>query len=86
VPAETAPGAEIRATRRDSAIAEVMAGVPPSARRTLAKALEGKASPRAAIKAHCLLCVNFDRQAVRACPVLRCALWHYRPFAEGGGG
>lgn len=53
---------------------------PESARGIVERAFKGTSSPRAAIKAHCLVCTNFDRQAVRDCPVILCPLIAYRPF------
>jgi hypothetical protein len=58
----------------------LLAATPVSARTQLAKALEGKASPRAAIKAMCLTCCNFDRDEIIACTTTLCPLHAYRPF------
>ena len=60
--------------------AEVLKNAPVSARLTVERAFSGKASPRQAIKAHCLTCVDFDRAAITDCRVHRCPLWAYRPF------
>ena len=52
------------------------------------RAFKGKASPRAAIKANCLACTNFQRKEVEFCNSVCCPLWRYRPFqkqTEGGG-
>lgn len=68
---------------REARIAQVLAGAPKSARETLRRAFSGAASPRAAIKGQCLLCVGFDRAAVRNCTGYSCPLWAYRPYQEG---
>lgn len=39
-----------------------------------------KASPRQAIKAQCLECQGFDRDAITGCSSFACSLWEYRPF------
>lgn len=44
-------------------------------------ALEGAASPRRAIKAHCLSCSGFSRDEIRHCTVITCPLHRYRPYA-----
>lgn len=49
----------------------------------LEKAYTGKASARAAIRAKCLECCNFDRKMVDDCLSEMCPLWAYRPrFGE----
>lgn len=53
--------------------------VPVSARRIMARAFEGKASPRQAIKACCLNCTCFDRAEIENCVVVMCPLYAYRP-------
>lgn len=67
---------EIREKRVQRAIAEA----PESVKNTLAEAFSGSASPRKAIKAMCLTCVGFQRDAVRNCTGYSCPLWAYRPF------
>ena len=54
--------------------------VPRSARGVVAHAFAGTASPRAAIKAMCLTCSNYDRAEIAGCPVLVCPLHACRPF------
>ncbi len=71
------------ATARQSAIAECAAQMPKASRSTYLKATRGKASPRMAIKAFCMECVNWERKEVRLCTATACALWAYRPFVEG---
>ena len=55
---------------------------PTSCRGIVAKAFEGAASPRAAIKAKCLDCCHFDRAEVAGCTVILCPLWAYRPYQQ----
>lgn len=42
----------------------------------------GTASPRDAIKAHCLECVCWQREEVIQCTALACPLYAYRPFQD----
>jgi hypothetical protein len=51
-----------------------------SVRNTLREAFSGSASPRAAIKAQCLVCVGYDRESIKNCTGWSCPLWTYRPF------
>lgn len=60
--------------------ADFLATVPTSARGIVGRAFTGTASPRAAIKAMCLTCSNYDRDEIAACPVILCPLHPYRPF------
>lgn len=75
----TAPQHELRDLRVKTSIAQA----PESAKNTLTEAFSGSASPRKAIKAMCLTCVGFQRDAVRDCTGYSCPLWAYRPFQEG---
>ena len=51
----------------------------PSCLKTFEKAYEGR-SKQAAIKAHCLECVGYDRTAIRNCTAPACPLYEVRPF------
>ena len=64
---------EIRAER-------VIADAPESVKKLLSRAFSGSASPRAAIKAQCLVCVGYERDSIRNCTGYSCPLWKYRPF------
>ncbi len=57
--------------------------VPEKSRLIVERALDGTASPRAAIKAMCLSCCGYDRAEIAACPTWRCPLQAYRPFQPG---
>jgi hypothetical protein len=48
-------------------------------------AYQGTASPRSAIKAQCLICVGYNRDAITHCTGYSCPLWAYRPYQIGGG-
>lgn len=61
-------------------VEEAIAEAPESAKNTLREAFSGSASPRKAIKAMCLSCVGFQRDAVRDCTGFSCPLWAYRPY------
>lgn len=53
--------------------------VPVKAKILTRKALEGKASPRGAIKAFCLECVGYERKEIIFCTAPCCPLYEYRP-------
>jgi len=67
---------------REERIAKVITEAPESVKKTLAEAFSGSTSPRKAIKAQCLTCAGFDRDAIRNCTGFSCPLWMYRPFQE----
>lgn len=67
---------------RQIAIVKVIERAPESAKKTLTQAFEHVASPRGAIRAQCLVCTGFDRDAIRNCSGWNCPLWQYRPFTE----
>lgn len=48
------------------------------------KAYAGECSPRQAIKAQCLSCVGYDRDAIDNCTGYSCPLWHWRPLRNSG--
>lgn len=56
--------------------------VPASARRNYLQARTGKASATNAIKAFCMDCMGYDRDAVKYCTSKICPLLEYRPFRE----
>lgn len=70
---------------RDDVVKRRIEEAPPSAQKTLAEAFSGSASPRRAIRAMCLSCVGFDREAIKNCSGHSCPLWQYRPFTEPEG-
>jgi hypothetical protein len=59
-----------------------LAATPESARKLFVAAWAKKCSPRLAIKAQCLECVGFDRQAIAECSGWACPLWNFRPFQK----
>jgi len=60
-----------------------LATTPESCRKLFVAAWSGKASPRQAIKAQCLECNGFDRQAIAECTCWACPLWNFRAFQKG---
>ncbi len=56
------------------------ANMPETMRKGYLRAAEGTASPRAAIKSHCLECVGYVRAEVTQCTDEACSLFLYRPF------
>ena len=88
------------AQRRRQAIQKALSEVEPSRRANVAKkadnttlshragylkAAAGKASPRQAIKSHCLECCGWERGEVRDCLGLACSFYACRPFQEASG-
>ena len=72
----------IEAARRPAV--QRIAGIMPSLYRgSYLRTATGNASPREAIKAHCLECCGWDRAEVSRCTGLACPLWCYRPFVRG---
>ena len=69
---------------RDERVKRVIYLAPESAQKSLARAFSGSASPRQAIKAMCMSCCGFDREAIRKCSGFSCPLWEYRPFRDDG--
>lgn len=65
---------------REQVVEQQISEAPESVKIQLTRALNGSASPRAAIKATCLVCVGFDRNQVKNCTGFACPLWKYRPF------
>lgn len=55
----------------------------PKYRAVMTRAYSGKASPRSAIKAQCLICVGYERASITACAGFSCPLWEYRPYQAG---
>ena len=55
---------------------------PNSARRNYLLASTGRASPRAAVKAFCLECLQYDRAAIDDCTGYACPLYSYRPLKQ----
>jgi hypothetical protein len=56
---------------------------PDSCRNILANSWKAKTSPRSCIKAMCLECLGFDRQAITDCTAYACPLWLKRPYQKG---
>ena len=69
---------------RAEQVERLVSDAPESAKNTLTEAFSGSASPRKAIKAQCLVCVGYDRNAIRTCTGYSCPLWAYRPFQVKG--
>jgi hypothetical protein len=59
-----------------------LATTPESAKGHFVAAWAGKCSPRRAIKAQCLECIGFDRDAITGCISYACPLWNFRPFQK----
>jgi hypothetical protein len=87
----TAPVGERRVDRRNQAlerrsrahrteIRDRADSCPKSRREGYLRAAGGIATPREAIKAFCLECVNWSDDEVRQCPAGACSLWLYRPY------
>jgi hypothetical protein len=70
---------------REAAIQKRADAMPPSTQRNYLRATRGEASPRSAIKAFCLECVGWERDAVAECTGFACPLWAYRPSRRDRG-
>lgn len=46
------------------------------------RCFRGEASPRAAIKAQCLICNWGNHAAISNCTANACPIWRYRPFVR----
>jgi len=65
--------------QRQAAIARRRADMPKVHRHNYDKAVSGK-SMKAATKAFCLECVQWQKEEVRLCSSLACPLYPYRPY------
>ena len=63
-----------------------LATTPESVKGHFVAAWAEKCSPRRAIKAQCLECQGFDRDATTGCTSFACALWNFRPFQKSAEG
>jgi hypothetical protein len=68
------------ASKTDTRLLRRIAAVPALYRAAYLKAIDGKQSPRQAIKAKCLDCCAWQREEVRQCTARGCPLWPLRPF------
>lgn len=57
---------------------------PKTKKNAMIKAYNKTASPRAAIKAKCLECVNFENpsETIGGCTAYRCGIYAYRPYQK----
>jgi hypothetical protein len=53
-------------------------------RATMEKAYAGTCSPRSAIRAQCLICMGYDREAITTCTGYSCPLYAFRPYQAAG--
>ena len=65
---------------REEAVARRLERISPAYRGGYARASDGSASPRAAIKSFCLECVAYVRKEVTNCTAIACPLYLYRPY------
>lgn len=73
-------GLVVEGKQRDQ-IADRLSQMPPTSKGTYLRAMKGN-SPTAAIKAHCMECVGWQREEVRQCTGRACPLFPYRPFKD----
>jgi hypothetical protein len=69
---------------RDETVSKRIAEAGELYRPLMRRAYNKTCSPLQAIKARCLDCVGFDREAIRTCSGYSCPLWRFRPYSEGG--
>ena len=65
--------------KRADKIAEHLAQIPKIHRADYTKAVSGR-SRKAGVKSFCLQCVGWQKEEVRLCTSLECALYPYRPY------
>ncbi len=53
-------------------------------RKSYLSAVSGKATPRNAIKAFCIECMNYVKSEVTKCDTIDCPLNLYRPYRKAG--
>ena len=53
-------------------------------RKNYLAAVEGRATPRNAIKAFCSECMNYVRSEITKCETINCPLNLYRPYRKAG--
>lgn len=53
---------------------------PATYRGQLARCYDKRISARMAVRAFCMECVGYERQAVTECAAYACPIWEYRPF------
>lgn len=69
---------------RDETVEKRIAEAGPLYRVTMEKAYKGGCSPRSAIKAQCLICTGYQREAITLCSGYSCPLWKFRPYQRQG--
>lgn len=69
---------------RAEVVAKRISEASPLYKTIMVKAYSGDCSPRQAVKAQCLHCTGYDRDAVRDCSGYSCPLWTFRPYQIGG--
>lgn len=69
---------------RDEVVTKRISEAGPLYKAIMVKAYAGEGSPRQAIKAQCLSCVGYDREAVTHCSGFSCPLWAFRPYQTAG--
>lgn len=69
----------VKPRTRQEQIADRLANIPESNRKTYQKAVGGR-NRAAAVKAFCQECVGYERAEITACTDLGCSLYPYRPY------
>ena len=62
-------------------IAKRRADMPRAYRKNYDRAMSGQ-SRRAAIRAQCLECVQWQREEIKLCPAVACPMYPYRPYCD----
>jgi hypothetical protein len=66
-----------------SAQSKARAGIPLTQQPNYVRCYDGTASLRQRIRAFCLECCGYDREAVTSCAARGCPLWAARPYQAG---
>ncbi len=78
---QTRRDSDFEARKRAERVADIAEDAPRFVKLFL-RVYSGKASPREAIRAHCLECIGFEVAAVKDCGAPACPLYEYRPYQE----
>lgn len=62
--------------------AYVQRSVPDKHKTATLRALLGQIPRSTAIRVKCLQCCNYERETIKTCSVLTCALWPVRPYQD----
>lgn len=80
-PPRVKPEKRLAAEHRARVLEYIEAAVPEKHKIATQRVLLGQVARATAVKIKCLQCCNYDREEVRGCTVITCALHPVRPYA-----